>query len=63
VGQRHQGDTVTIAPCKPTSSLAPADRKALARSWLLNGKDLLPPGWLKQRARYEISQDLLKLSM
>jgi hypothetical protein len=28
---RHQGDTVTIAPCKPTSSRADADRKALAR--------------------------------
>jgi hypothetical protein len=29
-----------IAPRKPTSSWAPADRKALARSRLLNGKDL-----------------------
>jgi uncharacterized membrane protein (DUF4010 family) len=36
------GDTVTIAPYKPTSSWALADRKALARSWLLNGKELLP---------------------
>jgi hypothetical protein len=36
---RHQGDTGTIAPRKPTSSWAPADRKALARSRLLNGKD------------------------
>jgi hypothetical protein len=38
---RHQGDTGTVAPRKPTSSWAPADRKALARSRLLNGKDLL----------------------
>ena len=38
---RHQDDTGTVAPRKPTSSRAPADRKALARSRLLNGKDLL----------------------
>jgi hypothetical protein len=37
---RHQDDTGTVAPRKPTSSWAPADRKALARSRLLNGKDL-----------------------
>ena len=34
-------EPITVAPCKPTSSWAPADRKALARSRLLNGKDLL----------------------
>jgi hypothetical protein len=39
---RHQDDTGTLAPRKPTSSRAPADRKALARSRLCNGKDLLP---------------------
>jgi hypothetical protein len=38
---RHQDDTGTVAPRKPTSSWAPADRKALARSRLMNGKDLL----------------------
>jgi hypothetical protein len=38
---RHQDDTGTVAPRKPTSSWAPADRKALARSRLLNDKDLL----------------------
>jgi hypothetical protein len=37
---RHHDDTGTVAPRKPTSSWAPADRKALARSRLLNGKDL-----------------------
>jgi hypothetical protein len=39
---RHQDDTGTVAPRKPRSSRAPADRKALARSRLCNGKDLLP---------------------
>jgi hypothetical protein len=37
---RHQDDTGTVAPRKLTSSGAPANRKALARSRLLNGKDL-----------------------
>jgi hypothetical protein len=35
------GYTGTVAPRKPTSSWAPADRKALARSRLLNGRDSL----------------------
>jgi hypothetical protein len=39
---RHQGDTVTIAHYKPTSTRAPADRKGLTSSWLLNINKLLP---------------------
>jgi hypothetical protein len=34
--------TSAVACGKPTSSRAPADRKALARSRLCNGRDLLP---------------------
>jgi hypothetical protein len=30
------------APYKPTSTRAPADRKALTNSWLLNINELLP---------------------
>jgi hypothetical protein len=41
VGQGSHGGTVTISPGKPTSSRAPADRKALACSRLLDSKDLL----------------------
>jgi hypothetical protein len=39
---QHHATTGTVAPRKPTSSRAPADRKALACSPLSNGKDLLP---------------------
>jgi hypothetical protein len=39
---RHQDDTGTVAPRKPTSSWAPADRKALARSRLIEWQGFVP---------------------
>jgi hypothetical protein len=39
---RHQDDTGTVAPRKPTSSWAPADRKALARSRLIEWQGFAP---------------------